>query len=166
MLAACPRLCEDTVYWTAAATTCRCRSTSSQASAPRTGAAQAIGAPMLGVVKDVSSTRYLPDGRSLFGLPVGWRSPVFRIPAGNVGGSVVDRFSCYVRLRDSTARGWNFGLIRLEAFNPDQLMALGALALSERHGRRSGDGRWDRDMASVAITEKVLRSQRPSVFNF
>jgi hypothetical protein len=91
---------------------------------------------------------------------------VFRIPAGNVGGSVVDRFSCYVRLHDATAHGWNFGLIRLEAFDPDRLMALGALALSERQGPRSGDGRWDRHLASVAITEKVLRSRRPSVFDF
>lgn len=118
------------------------------------------------VVKDVASTKYLPDERALFGLPVGWRSPVFRIPAGNAGGAVVDRYSCYVRLHDATARGWNFGMIRLETFDPDRLMALGVRAMAERQSPRSGDGRWDRHLASVAITEKVLRSRRPNVFDF
>lgn len=117
------------------------------------------------VVKDVASTRYLPDERELYGLPAGWRSPIFRIPRGSAAGSVVDRFSCYVRLHDATNRGWNFGMIRLEAFDPDRLMALGVLAMAERQGPRSGDGRWDRHLASVAVTEKVLRSRRPSVFD-
>jgi hypothetical protein len=118
------------------------------------------------VVKDVTATQYLPDERALFGLPVGWRSPVFKIPAGRAAGAVVDRFSCYVRLHDATERSWNFGLIRLEAYEPDQLMALGVLALSERQSPRSGDGRWDRHLASVAVTEKVLRARRPNVFDF
>lgn len=91
---------------------------------------------------------------------------MFRIPRGAAGGSVVDRFSCYVRLHDATHQGWNFGLIRIEAFDPDRLMALGVLAMVERQGPNSGDGRWDRHLLSVAMTEKVLRSRRPMVFDF
>jgi len=38
--------------------------------------------------------------------------------------------------------------------------------MAERQSPRSGDGRWDRHLASVATTEKVLRALRPAVFNF
>lgn len=118
------------------------------------------------VVKDTSATRYLPDESALFGLPCGWRSPIFRIPAGAGGGGMVDRYSCYVRLHDARHRGWGFGLVRLEAYDPERLLPLGALAMAERQGPRSGDGRWDRHLASVSTTEKVLRARRPSVFDF
>lgn len=117
------------------------------------------------VVKDTSSTRYLPNEAKLYALPVGWRSPVFHLPAGRAG-ATTDRYSCYVRLHDATTQAWNFGLVRLEAFDPEHLMPLAALALAERQGPRSGDGRWDRHLASVAVTEKVLRSRRPAVFDF
>lgn len=116
------------------------------------------------VVKDTTSTRYLPDERDLYGLPAGWRSPVFKLARGTSGSSA-DRYSCYVRLHDARHQGWNFGLVRLEAYHPDQLMPLGQLAMTERQGARSGDGRWDRHLTSVAVTEKVLRARRPVIFN-
>jgi hypothetical protein len=117
------------------------------------------------VVKDVSATRYLPDERDLYGLPCGWRSPVFKLSREANAGSAADRYSCYVRLHDARHQGWNFGLVRLEAYHPDQLVPLGQLAMAERQSSRSGDGRWDRHLASVATTEKVLRSRRPLVFD-
>lgn len=116
------------------------------------------------VVKDVASTRYLPDESHLMQLPEGWRSPIFCIPRGAAGGAVVDRYSCYVRLHDARYNSWNHGMIRLEAYDPEQLMPLAALAMTERQGPRSGDGRWDRHLVSVALTEKVLRARRPDVF--
>lgn len=117
------------------------------------------------VVKDVASTRYLPDERELYTLPAGWRSPIFCLSRGAANGSMVDRYSCYVRLHDASASSWNHGLIRLEAYDPAALDALGALALAERQGPRSGDGRWDRHLTSVAVTEKVLRARRPAAFD-
>lgn len=118
------------------------------------------------VVKDVTSTRYLPDEQQLFGLPAGWRSPIFKLAPGGRSGGPVERYSCYVRLHDARHRGWAHGLIRIEAFSPESLEPLAALAMAERQGPLSGDGRWDRHLGSVAITEKVLRSRRPVVFDF
>lgn len=116
------------------------------------------------VVKDVTSTRYLPqEEEALYGLPQGWRSPIFKIP--NPFPTGPDVYSCYIRLHDATQQSWNFGLVRIEAFTPEALTPLGVLALSERQGPRSGDGRWDRHLASVAITEKVMRSRRPNIFD-
>lgn len=118
-----------------------------------------------GVVKDVGSSRYLKDESEVMALPAGWRSSTFCIPAG-VGGGRIDRYSCYVRLHDASHRAWNFGMVRLEAYDPSTLTALGVRAMSERQSPRSGDGRWDRHLASVSTTEKVLRSRRPTVFDF
>lgn len=117
-----------------------------------------------GVVKNVVATRYLPDESILYGLRPGWRSSIFRIP-NNTDGCPYDRYSAYLRLHDASRQGWSHGLIRLEAFDPDHLDSLAARALSERQGRDSGDGRWDRHLASVAMTEKVLRARRPIVFD-
>ena len=120
---------------------------------------------LFGVVKDTTSTKYLADERCLFGLPAGWRSPVFKLPAGSQG-CRYDRFSAYLRLHDATNRGWSHGLIRLESFTEADIDPLAARAMAERQSPRSGDGRWDRHLASVATTEKVLRALRPTVFNF
>lgn len=119
--------------------------------------------PLLhGVVKS-TRTKYYKDETVLYGLPQGWRSPIFRIPRG-ADGCPVDRYSCYVRLHDARFHAWSHGLVRLETFDPAQLDALASRALVERQSARSGDGRWDRHLASVAVTEKVLRSRRPDVF--
>jgi hypothetical protein len=118
-----------------------------------------------GVVKNVVATRYLPDEAILYGLPEGWRSPIFRLPQGT-NGSPYDRYSCYVRLHDARYHSWSHGLIRLEAFDPDVLGPLAARAMVERQFARSGDGRWDRHLVSVATAEKVLRARRPKVFDF
>lgn len=117
-----------------------------------------------GVVK-TTKARYLPDESILYGLPAGWRSSIFQIPAG-ADGCQFDRYSCYLRLHDARHHAWAHGLIRLEAFDRNHLDPLGARAMAERQSQRSGDGRWDRHLASVAITEKVLRSRRPNVFDF
>lgn len=125
-----------------------------------------VASPHLyGVVKNATRTKYLDDESSVWSLPAGWRTARFKLPAGT-DGCLHDRYSCYVRLHDARARGWAHGLIRLEAFTPDNLDALGARAMVERQHARSGDGRWDRHLASVAETEKVLRSRRPDVYNF
>lgn len=120
--------------------------------------------PLLNGVVKSTRTKYYKDETVLYGMPQGWRSPIFRIPSGS-DGCPVDRYSCYVRLHDARFHAWTHGLIRLETFDPAQLEPLAARALVERRSASSGDGRWDRHLLSVATTEKVLRSRRPDVFD-
>lgn len=124
-----------------------------------------IGRPpdrrLVGVVKS-TKRQYLADEGVLFGLPEGWRSPRFRIPASGAQNS--DRFSCYLRLHDASHDRWNYALIRLEAFDAALLDALAARCLLERQGAGSGDPRWERHLASVHATEEFLRARRPPVF--
>lgn len=115
---------------------------------------------LLGVVK-TTNRRYLADESCLFGLAPGWRSPRFKI---TTPGSP-ERFSCYLRLFEASDRHWNFGLIRLEAFDPELLDPLAALALNERQHPAAGDPRFDRHLTSVRACEEVLRARRPTVFN-
>lgn len=117
---------------------------------------------VVGVVK-TTRRRWLSDESVLWRLPVGWRSPRFRIEAGNMGTSK-PRYSCYLRLTDATHRGWDYGLVRLEAWNPEQLDALAARCLLERQSTRSGDQRGDRHLAAMRVCETVLRARRPEVF--
>lgn len=113
---------------------------------------------IVGVVKTVR-TKYMPDERSLFALPEGWRSARFKIshPTG-------DRWSAYVRMHDASREKWDFGLIRVEAWELDQIDEIAARALRERQSARSGDGRWDRHLSSVHTCEEYLRSLRPAPF--
>ena len=120
---------------------------------------KASDARLVSVAKS-ARTRYLQDEAVLFTLPAGWRSPRFTINRG--GGK---RWSCYVQLADKNDGPWNLGLVRIETLNPDLLDPLAALCLAERQGPRSGDGRWDRHLASVRAVEEFLRAKRPAVFN-
>ena len=70
-----------------------------------------------------------------------------------------------MRLHDANSQAWSFGMVRLEAFNPDLLDPLAARALNERQGPHSGDGRYDRHLVSVATCEKLLCARRPMVFD-
>ena len=117
---------------------------------------------IVGVVK-TTRRRWLKDESVLWGLPEGWRSPIFSIGAG-VHGAPGIRYSCYLRLFDASKRGWDFGLIRLEAWKPELLEPLAALCMQERQHPRSGDSRGDRHLASVRVCEQVLRARRPAVF--
>jgi len=125
-----------------------------------------IGRPrdrrLVGVVK-TTNRQWLENESVLWSLPVGWRSPRFKI--GSALGEGAERYSCYVQMTDKTSGAWNLGLIRLESFDPEILDALAARCLLERQGSRSGDLRWDRHMASVRAVEEFLRSRRPSVFS-
>lgn len=118
---------------------------------------------LVGVVK-TSGTRYLPDEKVLFALPRGWRSPRFVLREG-FQGCPVRRYSCYVRLLDASRSPWNFGLVRLESFEPDVLDAAAAFALSETQSPLSGDRRFDRHLAGVRMVEDTLRARRPDVFD-
>lgn len=121
-----------------------------------------VDARLLGVVKTVR-TRWLQDESVLWGMPEGWRSPRFKIPAGTHGVEA-DRYSCYLRLFDAEHRGWDHGLVRLESYDPELLEPLAALAMAERQSKRSRDSRGDRHLASVRACEDVLRARRPVVF--
>ena len=106
-------------------------------------------------------TRYLPDESVLVRLPHRWRSPVFRISDG----ASADRYSCYLRMLDASDQSWSFGLVRLEAFDPELLDPLAALCLSQRQGSRSGDRRFDVHLAPVRACEELLRARRPAAFS-
>jgi hypothetical protein len=125
-----------------------------------------VGRPLrpelFGVIKTVDS-QYILDESVLFGMPAGWRSPRFRIPAGSQGVGI-DRYSCYLRLFPADDKSWKFGLIRLESFSPDTLDTLAARALLERQHGGTGDARWDRHLTSVRACEEVLRAHRPQVY--
>jgi hypothetical protein len=122
-----------------------------------------IGRPVqdgvVGVVK-TTKRRYLPDEAQLWSLQEGWRSSKFLIPAGIECGR--ERYSCYLRLFDSRSRAWDFGLIRLEAFDVGVLDALAARCMAERQGS-SKDARWDRHLSGVRMVEDVLRARRPEL---
>jgi len=124
--------------------------------------ARPVRRQLLGVVK-TTQRRYLPDESVLWGLPVGWRSPRFVIPAGSQGVRV-PRYSCYLRLHDASHQAWNFGLVRLETFELDLLEGLAALAMVERQPAGSRDRRFDRHLSGVRAVEDLLRARRPTVF--
>lgn len=116
---------------------------------------------MVGVVK-TTLKRYLPDESVLYGMPAGWRSPRFKIPAGY--GSKHDRYSCYVRMFDASSKAWSFGLVRLETYIPELLEPLAARCLEERQSPAGGDPRFDRHLRSIKSCEEMLRARRPSIF--
>lgn len=114
---------------------------------------------VVGVVK-TTKRRYLPDESQLWKLAAGWRSSRFVIPAGD--GAARERYSCYLRMFDASARPWEFALVRLETQAPELLDPLAALCLAQRQG--SGrDARWDRHLAGVRAVEDVLRARRPEL---
>lgn len=111
-----------------------------------------------GVVKS-TNTRYLEDERVLMALREGWRSPRFVLR-----GQGVERYSAYLRLFDASYHGWDFGLVRIETFDPDLIDSVGAAVLANRQGR-GADGRWDRHIAGMANVERQLRARRSPVFD-
>jgi hypothetical protein len=111
---------------------------------------------MIGVAK-THRTRYLPDERVLWGLPEGWRSPRFTIDAGGNR----PRTSAYLRLHDASARSWDFGLVRVECWNPDLVDAACAAVFAHRQPPGVNDRRWDRHIGPVAWCETALRDHRP-----
>lgn len=116
---------------------------------------------VVGVVKTTRS-RYLQDESVLWSLPRHWRSQRFTIPAG--AGGPVERHSCYLRLHDASHRPWDFALVRLEAFDPDILDALCALAIADSQDGSRPDSRWDRHLRNVRATEDLMRARRPALF--
>ena len=116
---------------------------------------------VLGVIK-TTATRYLQDESVLWKLPKGHRSARFTIAAGR--GGRYERHSCYVRLQPAERRGWDFGLVRLEAFDADLLEPLAARVLEVAQDGSRRDDRWDRHVTPVRNCEELLRSRRPGLF--
>jgi len=114
---------------------------------------------LVSVVK-TTRTRFLKDESNLWSLRQGWMSQRFKISSEQ--GET--RYSCYLRLRSSKYHSWNYGLVRLETFDPDILENLAATALLEVQTVRSQDPRADVHLSLVRDVEKVLRAQRPDVF--
>lgn len=110
----------------------------------------------LGGVVKTTRTRYLADESVLWTLPVGWRSPRFKLTGP-------ERYSCYVRLA-AAAKGWSGGLIRVEAHDPDLLDPIAAHCLQQRQPAATGDARWDVHLAPVAACERMLRARKPALF--
>lgn len=119
---------------------------------------------LVGVVK-TTRNKYLEDESILRDLPEGYMSPRFMIPEGSQG-VLAARYATYVRLHDASKRHWNFGLIRLESFDPEVLEMLAMRCLLERQSSRSMDARFDRHITSIKSCEEKLRANRPSIFQF
>lgn len=117
---------------------------------------------LAGVVK-THGRKYLPDETVLYGLPAGWRSPRFKIPAGVAGGRS-ERWSCYVRLSDASDHAWAHALIRVETHRLDLLESMAARCLTEKQPSRADDARVDRHLAPVRRCEDWLRARRPQVY--
>lgn len=116
---------------------------------------------LVGVVK-TTRTKFLADESGLYALEAGWRSACFMIPSGGESPGV---YSCYLRMFDAGTEAWDFGLVRLEAYDLSLLDGLAALCLSSRQSSFSGDGRFDRHLAPVRACEDALRARRPPVFS-
>lgn len=113
---------------------------------------------VVGVVK-TTQKRYLSDESIIYKLPHGWRSPRFKI--SQHGAEV---YSAYLRLVDATNKPWDFGLVRIEAWDPVIIDSAAALCLL--HAQAPGDdSRWDCHIAGVANVERFLRARRPDVFS-
>lgn len=125
------------------------------------GSISGRGPHVVGVVK-TTRRRYLADESVLYRLPPGWRSPRFKI-AAEAGGP--DRYSAYVRMVDASGAPWDFGLIRVETFDPETIDALAARALAERQGSSRGDHRWDRQLTAIRRCEELLKGRQPWVFH-
>ena len=117
---------------------------------------------LVGVVK-TTRNKYLEDETLIKNLPEGFMSQRFIIPAGSQG-VLEDRYSCYLRLHDASRRHWNFGLVRLESFDPEILESLASRCLLERQSQGSIDPRFDRHITSIKTCEDKLRANRPSIF--
>lgn len=117
---------------------------------------------LTGVVK-TTQRRYLDDESVLWNLPAGWRSPIFRIPAGSQA-YPADRYSCYVRLYDASNAAWNHALIRLETLDKELIDPLAALCMQVRQHTRSTDPRGDRHLQPIHLCEELLRARRPAIF--
>lgn len=117
---------------------------------------------LMGMVK-TTATRYLEDESVLRRLPVGWRSPRFTMPNRSGGPG---RSSCYLRLFDASTASWDWGLVRIEAFDPELLPGFCARALAERQNPNgTRDPRWDRHLTGVRSCEEFLKSRRPGAFH-
>lgn len=114
------------------------------------------GDRVVGVVKSLA-TPYLTDESELRRLGEGCCSQVFTLPAERR--PQLDRASSYLRLHDPGFSHGTFGVVRLEAVDPDQLAPLAAWACTQRQGPSSGDTRWPVHLASIAWVERVLRAR-------
>lgn len=120
---------------------------------------------LIGIVKS-TNTRYLLDETILWSLPEGWRSPRFLLEGirGAKEMSKKSRVSAYYRLMDATARGWDFGLIRVESWDANLIDMSCAMAREQRVAPGEYN-RWDRHLRGVTNVEKILKAQRPTVFD-
>lgn len=122
---------------------------------------------VVGVVKQALDTDWLTDPRML-PLDGGWRSPAMRLPARRRGEK--DRLTAFVRLRTcGPLHPWGFSLIRVEVFASAGVGLLGALAarvVADRQPLGSGDPRAEIQIASMFLTENVLKSRIPAALQF
>ena len=114
------------------------------------------GDRVVGVVKSLA-TPYLTDESELHRLGEGCCSQTFTIPAERR--PHLDRHSCFLRLHDAGPNDSLFGVVRLEAVDPEQLAPLAAWAYNQRQGPGSGDPRWPVHLVPVAWVERVLRAR-------
>ncbi len=112
---------------------------------------------LVGVVK-TTKTRYLEDEAVLRELQEGWRSPRFKLP-----GHGADRYTAYMRLTTAERRPWNFGLIRIETWDPNIIDSAGSGVLQYKRAPGT-DARWDRHISGVINVERYLRARRSPVF--
>jgi hypothetical protein len=117
---------------------------------------------LVGCSKSVD-TQYLGD-ESVLPTRAGWRSPVFELPATTTAERSV--LSCYLRLHDAGSSRWNHGLVRLEARDATVLDGACAVAMLNRQGPGSGDGRWATHLKGMRRTEQALAVFRPVPFLF
>lgn len=120
-----------------------------------------VNKKIIGVIKS-TVRKYLPDESVLWGMPAGWRSPMFKIPKGH--GAPADRFSAYVRLFSANDKAWSFGLVRIETFDPTLINPMAARCILEKQNPAAGDPRFDRHLYPIRACEELLRARRPNVF--
>lgn len=117
---------------------------------------------LVGLIKTVN-TRYLADETVLWSLPFSWRSSIFKMPPNR--GHLDVTWSCYLRLTDAQNHRWDYGLVRLESFNPDLLEPLAAQVLNSRQNVGNTDPRGDRHIGPIAAVETHLKARRSPIFD-
>ena len=116
---------------------------------------------IVGVVKSTNS-KYLKNESAIFTLAEGEISDIFSINKKYDGESKVI-YSCYLRLFTNNEMAWNYGLVRLESYFPENLKEVAKIVYDYRQDNPYKDIRGDRHLAPIKNLEDILKYELPYI---
>lgn len=116
---------------------------------------------IVGVVKSTNS-KYLKNENEIFSLAEGEISKIFSIDKHSEGDNKV-LYSCYLRLFTNNEMAWNYGLVRLESYFPENLKEVAKIVFDYRQDNPYKDIRGDRHLAPIKNLEDILKYELPYI---